>query len=215
MSGIDTLVEVVNKSGLFAYPIALCSFVGTALFIEKLYFLRKSKVVPKNMINRILGLVEKGELNGAKVLCEENNSPIARIALVAIELAGGKTKEAEKLVEESLESESLDLYSHIEMLGAISNVSTLLGLLGTISGMIKIFGVISLDVEVNPASLAGGISEALYTTALGLGVAIPVFIAHKYLSGKYETVTVHLEQTSREILRSLSATNGKFGEETQ
>ncbi len=211
MNGIDALVEILNKSGLFAYPIALCSIIATALFIEKIYFLRKSKVVPENIVRRILGLVGNGEFNGAKALCEENNSPVARVTLVAIESANGDANESEKLVGQSLENESLDLYSHIEMLGAISSISTLLGLLGTISGMIKIFGVISLDIEVNPASLAGGISEALYTTALGLGVAIPVFIAHKYLSGKYETVMVHLEQTSREILKSLNPAGGETG----
>lgn len=212
MSGFEAFFEILEKSGLFFYPIALCSVVGASLFIEKMYFLRKSKVVPENIVRNILELVGKGELNGARALCEENNSSVARVALVAIESAGEGSAESENLTGQSLENESLDLYSHIEMLGAISSVSTLLGLLGTISGMIKIFGVISLDVEVNPASLAGGISEALYTTALGLGVAIPVFIAHKYLSGKYETVMVHLEQTSSEILKSL---NAKVGEKPE
>ncbi len=204
MSGFDALFEILDKSGLFVYPIAACSIAGTALFIEKLYFLRKSKVVPESTVRNILGLIGKGEFNGARALCRENNSPVARVALVALEAEGEEADESENLTRQSLENESLDLYSHIEMLGAISNISTLLGLLGTISGMIKIFSVISLDVEVNPASLAGGISEALYTTALGLGVAIPVFIAHKYLSGKYEAVMLYLEQMSKEIVKSLN-----------
>ncbi len=209
MSGAEAVFEIVGKSGLFFYPIALCSVIGTALFIEKIYFLRESKVAPGNFVRAIVRLAEKGELDGAKALCEENNSPIARVCLVAIE-AGGEKREAGELTEQSLENEALDLYSHIEMLGAISSISTLLGLLGTISGMIKIFGVISLDIEVNPALLAGGISEALYTTALGLGVAIPVFIAYKYLSGKYEAVIFHLEQSSGEALKAIEVPgNGK------
>ncbi len=199
---METIAEIMNKTGLFFYTIAACSIVGATLFFEKLYFIRKSKVVPPNVVGKILRLLEKGEFNGAKAFCEENNSPVARVALVAID-AQCKNEKIDAFVERSLENESLDLYSHIEMLGAISSVSTLLGLLGTISGMIRIFGVISLEIDVNPASLAGGISEALYTTAMGLGVAIPVFIAHKYLLGKYENVTLHLEQSTEDIVSSL------------
>ncbi len=196
----------MGKTGFFFYPIALCSIVGTTLFIEKFYFLRESKVVPPET-GQFLSLLEKKEFNGVRVLCEANNSPSARVTLVAIE-AAAENKDPEEFARRSLENESLDLYSHIEMLGAISSVSTLLGLLGTISGMIKIFGVISLDTDVNPAALAGGISEALYTTALGLCVAIPVFIAHKYLLGKYESVILHLEQSLKDIVTSLKKSSG-------
>ncbi len=196
----------MSKTGFFFYPIALCSIVGTTLFIEKFYFLRESKVVPRET-GQILHLLEKKEFNGARALCESKNSPAARVTLVAIE-AAADNNDPEEFAKRSMENESLDLYSHIEMLGAISSVSTLLGLLGTISGMIKIFGVISLNTDVNPAALAGGISEALYTTALGLGVAIPVFIAHKYLLGKYESVILHLEQSLKDILRPLEKSPG-------
>ncbi|WP_462137721.1 MotA/TolQ/ExbB proton channel family protein [Candidatus Mycalebacterium sp.] len=203
---METIFEIMGKTGFFFYPIALCSIVGTTLFIEKFYFLRESKVVPPET-GQFLSLLEKKEFNGVRVLCEANNSPSARVTLVAIE-AAAENKDPEEFARRSLENESLDLYSHIEMLGAISSVSTLLGLLGTISGMIKIFGVISLDTDVNPAALAGGISEALYTTALGLCVAIPVFIAHKYLLGKYESVILHLEQSLKDIVTSLKKSSG-------
>lgn len=203
---MEVIFEIMDKTGIFFYPIALCSIVGTTLFIEKFYFLRESKVVPREAA-QILRLLEQKELNGARALCEASSSPAARVALVAIE-AAVENKEPEEFAKRSLENESLDLYSHIEMLGAISNVSTLLGLLGTISGMIKIFGVISLDTDVNPATLAGGISEALYTTALGLGVAIPVFIAYKYLTGKYESVILRLEQSLKDTVKSLENSAG-------
>ena len=102
----------------------------------------------------------------------------------------------------------------------MSNVSTLLGLLGTIAGMIKIFNVISTKDIVNPPALAGGISEALYTTALGLTVAIPAFIAYKFLSGRYEELITSLEhETNRitEYLKSLDikTTGGKSAEKDQ
>ncbi len=202
---MDAIIEILNKTGIFFYPIAVCSIIGTTLFIEKMYFLRGEKVVPSKFIGQILHLTKEGELNGAKALCEENNSPVARVSLVAIDSATG---EREDLVDRSLENESLDLYAHIEMLGAISSVSTLLGLLGTISGMIKIFGAISLNVDVNPASLAGGISEALYTTAMGLCVAIPIFVGHKYLLGKYEAMILSLEQSAEDVVKSLKASGG-------
>ena len=100
--------------------------------------------------------------------------------------------------------EALELGRYIEGLGAISNASTLLGLLGTISGMIKIFSVISENTIVDPASLAGGISEALYTTAFGLLVAIPAFIAYKYLIGRSEEFVNELEDEGRRIIEEMS-----------
>lgn len=203
---MEILLQILDKTGIFFYPIAACSIIGAALFIEKIYILRGSKVFPDAFVSRAVELLEKGETSGAKILCEQNGSAAARVALAAIEADGGERKQT---VDRSLENESLDLYSHIEMLGAISSVSTLLGLMGTISGMIKIFSAISLDIEVNPASLAGGISEALYTTALGLGVAIPTFVAHKYLAGKYEAVMLGLEQASEDILKSLRGGGGE------
>lgn len=199
MGGI--FYEILDKSGVFFYPIAACSVIGTGLFLEKLYQLRNSKVVPETLVARVVDLIGRGETKGAKAVCDVSGTAVARVALSAIEAeTEGERKSA---ADRSLENESLDLYSHIEMVGAISSVSTLLGLLGTISGMINIFGAISLDVDVDPASLAGGISEALYTTAMGLCVAIPTFIAHKYLVGKYESVMLELEQSTEDIIKAL------------
>ena len=100
--------------------------------------------------------------------------------------------------------EAGELSRYIEGLATISNVSTLLGLLGTISGMIKIFSVISENTIVDPSSLAGGISEALYTTAFGLLVAIPAFIAYKYLVGRSDEFVNELEDESRRIMEEMS-----------
>ena len=102
--------------------------------------------------------------------------------------------------EEAGRKESLELLRYVEGLGTISNVSTLLGLLGTISGMIKIFKVIADKPIVNPPELAGGISEALYTTAFGLLVAIPAFIAYKYLIGRADELISLMEEEGRKIM---------------
>ncbi|MEE9176480.1 MAG: MotA/TolQ/ExbB proton channel family protein, partial [Thermodesulfobacteriota bacterium] len=129
-----------------------------------------------------------------------NNSSISRVALAAFENSDKPKEELREEIEEAGRRESLELMRYVEGLGAISNVATLLGLLGTISGMIKIFSVIADKPIVNPPELAGGISEALYTTAFGLLVAIPAFIAYKYIIGRADEFISLMEEEGRKIM---------------
>lgn len=128
------------------------------------------------------------------MLSRTNGASIARIALTALENSNKNKEELKEEIEAAGRKEAQELGRYIEGLGAISNASTLLGLLGTISGMIKIFKVISEQTIVNPPSLAAGISEALYTTAFGLLVAIPAYIAYKYTSGKADGFISDMEE---------------------
>ncbi len=125
--------------------------------------------------------------------------------MAALENSDKPVDDLAENIEEAGRKEALDLLRYIEGLGAISNVATLLGLLGTISGMIKIFDVIALKPIVNPPELAGGISEALYTTAFGLMVAIPAFIAYKYAAGKADELIALMEEEGRRILEYITA----------
>src|SRR3989338_8064088 len=140
------VVEFFVKGGIFMYPIALCSIISLGIFMERLWSVRRKKIIPNTFL-------EKGE------------------ALKGV-------------MEEAGRKETVRLFKNVEALSTIASISTLLGLLGTISGMIKIFAVISQQTVVNPTTLAGGISEALNTTAYGLTVAIPTIIFYKYLYSK-------------------------------
>lgn len=198
------IIEMIRKAGIFVYPILLCSIVALSIFLQKMWVLRTNKILPGFFLERLYLYLSKNKFSEALNLASLNNSSIARIAYVALQKNGSSKEQIKESMEGAGRREALELGRYIEGLGAISNASTLLGLLGTISGMIKIFSVISENTIVDPASLAGGISEALYTTAFGLVVAIPAFIAYKYLIGRSEEFVNELEDEGRRIIEEMS-----------
>jgi len=198
------IIEIIRKAGIFVYPILLCSIVALSIFLQKMWILRTNKILPGFFLERLYLYLSKNKFSEALNLASLNNSSIARIAYVALQKNGSSKEQIKESMEGAGRREALELGRYIEGLGAISNASTLLGLLGTISGMIKIFSVISENTIVDPASLAGGISEALYTTAFGLLVAIPAFIAYKYLIGRSEEFVNELEDEGRRIMEEMS-----------
>ena len=204
MDFTETVSQILQKSGLFIYPLILCSVVGLAIFIQKFWQLRDKNIIPEKFLDLLYNFLNHGEMKEAALLCHENNSSISRIAAAGIDSRTSEKDELLERLEQAGQNEAIDMGRYIEGLGAISTVSTLLGLLGTISGMIKIFSVISTQDIVNPPALAGGISEALYTTAIGLSIAIPAFIAYKYISGRYEELVTIMEQESKKIADLIS-----------
>jgi biopolymer transport protein ExbB len=203
----SSVIEFFRKGGVFMYPILLCSIVGLSIFLQKIWVLRARRIIPEQFLINLYKLLSQGKFGEATVLSRANGSSIARIALAALENSDKTKEELKEEIEEAGRREAQELGQYIEGLGAISNVSTLLGLLGTISGMIKIFRVISEQPIVNPPSLAGGISEALYTTAFGLLVAIPAYIAYKYTSGKADWLISQMEEEGRRIMEEVLLAN--------
>lgn len=198
------IFETFSKGGIFMYPILLSSIVGLGIFLQKMWTLRPQRVIPDNFLGQLYRMLAQGKLTEAEAFARANDSSAARIAVAALEDADKPEDGLAETIEEAGRKESLDLLRYIEGLGAISNVATLLGLLGTISGMIKIFDVIALKPIVNPPELAGGISEALYTTAFGLMVAIPAFIAYKYSVGKADELISLMEEEGRKMLEYIT-----------
>lgn len=207
MENLDSVLELVKKGGFFIYPLIFCSIFAVTIFLQKLWMLRLKNVSPPRFLPDFLGILKNGDLKEARSFCNINNSSISRIAETALNNAGKSKEELYDKIELTGSEEANYLGKYIEGFGTISNVATLLGLLGTISGMIKIFGVISEEDIVNPPALAGGISEALYTTALGLSIAIPTFIAYKYIKGRHENLVGILEKDSNKILDIFSTKN--------
>ena len=198
------IIEIIGKAGIFVYPIFLCSIVGLSIFLQKMWILRTNKILPDIFLDRLYTYLSKNKFSEALNLATLNNSSIARIAYAALQKNGSSKEQIKESMEGAGRREAGELSRYIEGLATISNVSTLLGLLGTISGMIKIFSVISENTIVDPSSLAGGISEALYTTAFGLLVAIPAFIAYKYLVGRSDEFVNELEDESKRIMEEMS-----------
>lgn len=194
------MLEFLGKGGVFIAPILLCSVVAVAIFLERLFSLRRQRVVPAGLVRGTEALVADRDLAGAMELLRESRSAVARVLVVGLRVAGQSRGIVKDHLEEAGRQEAAGLERFVDTLGTIAGVSTLLGLLGTISGMIEIFAVISTQTAVNPGTLAGGISEALITTMVGLSVAIPVIVMHRYLLNKANALILEMERLSTRFM---------------
>ncbi len=187
------MIQFFLKGGVFMYPILLCSILSLGFFIYKLITLKREKIIPSPLVNEAVRLFREKRISEVYNLATKYPSPLSKILMVIVKNIGqGKTSIKES-VEEVGRMEVIELESYVDYIGTIAGVATLLGLLGTISGLIKIFSVIGVEPVVNPAKLAGGISEALNTTAFGLVVAIPSVIFHRYLDSKVNKLVAEME----------------------
>ncbi len=190
----DFIYGYVFKGGLFMYPILLCSVVSLAIFFEKLRVLQRRRVIPPDFLVEFEHLLRAEKVGPALELCKKIDVPISRILAGGIKNYGRPREVVKELIEEVGKREAAYLEKYVEGLATIANVATLLGLLGTIAGMIKIFGVIAQQELVNPSVLAGGISEALYTTGAGLSVAIPTLVFYRIITGKADALILEMEE---------------------
>jgi len=197
------LIELVVKGGPFMYPILFCSVVALAIFMERLWVLRRKLIIPKDIIVKVEDLVQRNKIADAIFLCQGNSSSIARTFLSGLKNAGRGMWLVKEGIEEKGRREGVILERNIGVLLTIANLSPLLGLLGTVSGMIKTFNAISVYGVGGPAPLAGGIAEALITTAAGLLVAIPTLVAYRFLIDKAQTLIFEMEESSIRLVDTM------------
>jgi len=157
--------DLITKGGVVMYLIIPCSIIALAVFLERLWVLRRNRILPSEFIRSIEEHVRKNKISEAIFLCNENNSSIAKIFSAGLKNAGRGMWLVKEAIEERGGREGSILEKRVGILSTIANLTPLLGLLGTVSGMMKTFKVISLQGGANPALLAGGIHEALITTA--------------------------------------------------
>ena len=205
------MFEFLSKGGFFMVPILLCSVAALAIFVERLLSLRRGRVVPAELVRRAEALVADRDLAAAAELLRRSPAAVARVLAVGVRVAGERRDVMKEHLEEAGRQEAAGLERFVDTLGTIAGVSTLLGLLGTISGMIEIFSVISTQSVVDPATLAGGISEALVTTLAGLSVAIPTVVMHRYLLNKANALTLEMERLCTRFMDLLSEDAGDRG----
>ena len=194
------MIELIVKGGIFIYPIIFCSVVAMAIFLERLWVLRRGQIIPAEFIRNVEELLRKQKISEAVFLCQGDTSSIAKIFLAGLKNVGRGMWLVKETIEERGGREAAILEKHVGVLATIANLTPLLGLLGTVSGMIKTFNVISVQGVGNPAPLAGGIAEALITTASGLCVAIPTLVCHRILKDKAESLIFEMEESSLKII---------------
>ncbi len=190
------------------YPIILCSIIGLSVFIERLWALRRSKIIPPEFIHVIEERVKARKISEAIYLCQNDNSSIAKVFLAGLKSLGKGMWLVKEAIEDRGSREGLILEKYLGLLSTIAQMSTLLGLLGTVSGMIKTFKAISLTGQ-NPALLAGGIAEALIATFSGLCVAVPVMAFHRILKDKAELLIYEMEESSLKLIELIEESSTK------
>jgi biopolymer transport protein ExbB len=193
-------MDLIAKGGIFIYPIVFCSIVALAVFLERLWVLQRKHVIPSEFIRKVEDLLKKQKLSDAIFLCQADPSSIARVFFAGLKNAGRGMWLVKESIEERGGREAAVLEKRVGILSTIASLTPLLGLLGTVSGMIKTFNVISLQGVGNPAPLAGGIAEALITTAAGLSVAIPTLVCYRIVKDKAESLIFEMEENSIKII---------------
>jgi len=203
-----SLLQVIRDGGPLMVPIALCSFVLLVFVFERAIFLRRGRVIPRPFVKRFLQQMREGRLDRQRALelCETNRSPVAGVFAAAVRKWGRPSVEVEQAVIDAGERVTNDLRKYLRVLNGVSTISPLLGLLGTVLGMIQAFNEIATtDAMGRPEALAGGISQALLTTAAGLSVAIPALIAYLYFSGRVDQLIMNLDALGQKIVDLISA----------
>ncbi len=195
---------MIQKGGIVMYPILFCSVLTFAIFLEKMWSLRRSNVIPENFLKEVEEFLRVGKHNEALALCSASNSSIARIIYAGLKRIGKNVEQIKEAVSDQGRQEAILMERYLTTLGTIAGVSPLLGLLGTVTGMIKTFNVLALSKKLgDPGMLSAGISEALITTAAGLIVAIPSFILYKYFSSRVDRLVVKMEGISLKFIELL------------
>ena len=194
------MYELFLKGGVLMYPIAFCSIVAVGIFLERLWALRRGRVIPRGFLMEVIDLVAKGKLTEALALCKRTDASISHVLYAGLSSYGKRRDAIKERMEEVGRREVANMERYINVVGTIAGVAPLLGLLGTVSGMIKSFNVIALQGVAEPGALAGGISEALLTTAAGLIVAIPSFVMHRYLRNRVHSLTLEMEEMALRLL---------------
>jgi biopolymer transport protein ExbB len=179
------------------------SLVGLAAFFERLFALRRGRVVPESVRVELLELVRQDRLADAITACRKDDGPLGRIVEVIVSHAGQPRAEVKELAEEVGRRESAELERFTGVVGIVASVAPLLGLLGTVWGMIQTFDVIQANGMGDIGRMAGGISTALVTTFGGLSVGIPALMGHRYLLSRVDELTLELEEASLFILDNL------------
>jgi len=198
------MYDVLAKGGPLMIPIAVAGVLALAIFLERLWFLRHEKIIPRRLIDAVLDLVKKDKYSEAEVLCRQDRSIVSVVLRVGVTHAKKGRRQIKDIMEESGKSVAAELERYVNGLGTIAAVSPLMGLLGTVTGMINVFQKVTSEGVGDPRLLASGIWEALVTTAAGLTVAIPAYIAYRYLLGKVDGLLLEMEEAAIETVDAIT-----------
>jgi len=197
--------EIIKAGGPVMWPIIFCSIAAVAIILERLWSLQDSRVIPPNLAEKVWKLVESHSLTDKHVAALAQNSPLGRILAAGV----ANRHRTRDIIKESIEDAGRhvvhELDRFLNMLGTIAAMSPLLGLLGTVVGIISAFNAITSQGVGDPRALSGGIGQALIATAAGLCVAIPSLMGYRYLRGKVERLVIEMEKEALKLVQALDS----------
>jgi len=189
------------KGGPLMWPILLCSMISITIILERFYHFYQQRIRIPNIFSRVKNLLKDGKTDEALKLCESTSEPVAHILAIGIHIRHRTLEEKEKLISRAGSKIIRQLERNLRGLAIIGNIAPLLGLLGTVTGMIRVFMKIQeLGSRVDAQVLAGGIWEALITTAAGLFVAIPTLVAYHYFEGRVDNTASSMKDVAVELI---------------
>lgn len=194
------MLESIKAGGWLMLPIIACSVVAMAIVMERLWVLRRRRVMPSGLVAEIQRRHQRRQLTGEHLVQVREASPLGRILTAGLVNRDSPREVMKEAIQDTGRQVVADLERYINALGTIASVTPLLGLLGTVIGMIEVFDLIVEAGVGNPGILAGGISKALITTAAGLAVAIPALMFHRYLNNKVDKLTLGMEEQALELV---------------
>ncbi|MBI1309714.1 MotA/TolQ/ExbB proton channel family protein [bacterium] len=208
-TGIPTHpIEILQQMSFWLVPFVTASIIALWFAIERMVVLRRTRVIPPSFVEPFLDSLEERRLDEANAtdLCEKNASPIAAVFLHGIHKWGRPSVEVEQAIIDGGERQVGQLRRHLRVLNGVATVTPLIGLLGTVIGMIQAFNDIASSGAMGKADqLAAGIAIALLTTAFGLAIAIPSLVMFMYLSGKVESLVLEMDELAQRVVRQVSA----------
>lgn len=197
------MLEIVQSGGWLMVPILLCSIVAAAISVERLWTLQRARITPKNLLAQVWGALKNNEMDSQRLRDLRASSPLGQVLAAGV----ANTRRGREVMKEAMEEVagqvSHDLERYLTSLGVIASISPLLGLLGTVVGMIKVFTALMLEGAGNANVLAGGISQALITTAAGLSVAIPAIMFHRFFLRRVDELVVTMEQEAVKLVEMM------------
>lgn len=194
------MLELFKAGGWIIWPLVFCSVIAIAIIIERFLVLQAKRISPPELITQIWQWLRFNQVDNKRIRALQENSPLGRVLAAGLNnrhLSRAITRES---IEDVGRHVTAQLERNLTTLGTIAAIAPLLGLLGTVIGMIKVFAVITTEGVGNPETLADGISQALITTAVGLLVAIPSLIFYRYFRGKIGSLVVDMEEQAMKLV---------------
>lgn len=197
------MLEIVQSGGWLMVPILLCSIIAAAISVERLWTLQRSRITPKNLLAQVWAAQKNNEMDAQRLRDLRASSPLGQVLAAGVASAKRGREVMKEAMEEVASQASHDMERYLTSLGVIASISPLLGLLGTVVGMIKVFNALMLEGAGNANVLAGGISQALITTAAGLSVAIPAIMFHRFFQRRVDELVMIMEQEAVKLVEMM------------